>query len=327
MKKKLSQGLFVVLFMSLTFVSSACAENLKMLSAYAPNFVFNTGITDNFIKNMNTLSKGKIKISTFGPDVIPTFEQFQPLQSGIFDLSFTHATYHAGTIGVGVGMDATTTDPTLRREKGLFDFLDKEYNKLGVKLVAMPPVAPYRAVTRNALSGTKPSLKGLKMRSNPSLQNTILALGGSPVTMAGGEVYTALQKGVIDGAAWPLVGIKDFKWQEVAGYMVQPSFGSISMMIVMNLKKYNSLTPEQKKWIDEAGRLTELDSQAFFNKLIADEFAYLKGQGMKETNMHPDDAKNVEKYWNEGLWAMAKQTSGPVGQQFQDLCLKTGMTK
>src|SRR5665647_1352247 len=112
MKKKLSQGLFVVLFMALVFVSNACAENLKMLTAYAPNFIFNIGVTNNFVKNMNTLSKGTIKISTFGPDVIPTFEQFQPLQSGIFDLSFTHATYHAGTIGVGVGMDATTTNPT-----------------------------------------------------------------------------------------------------------------------------------------------------------------------------------------------------------------------
>lgn len=327
MRKNMFAGLAVGLFTVLTFASNAVAAELKLLSAYAPNFIFNIGATDNFKKNLEKNSGGKLKIKQFGPDVIPTFEQFQPVQSGVFDINFTHATYHAGTIGVGVAMDATIADPAKRRTSGLFDLLDKEYNKIGIKLIALPPVAPYHFITKEALSGQKPSLNGLKMRSNPSLQNTILALGGSPVTMAGGEVYTALQKGVIDGAAWTLVGVKDFKWQEVASYMVRPVFGSISMMINMNLKKYNSLPPEQRKWIDEAGKQTELDSQAFFNDLIEKEFAFLKSKGMKETNMNADDAKNVEKYWNEGLFKMAEKTSGASAKAFQQLAVKKGMLR
>jgi len=327
MKKRMSGRLFVVLFMVLAFASNSVAAEMKLLSAFAPNFIFNVGATDNFKKNLEKNSGGKLKIRQFGPDVIPTFEQFQPLQSGVFDFNFTHATYHAGTIGVGVAMDATIADPAKRRTSGLFDLLDKEYNKLGVKLVSLPPVAPYHFITKDALNGQKPSLNGMKMRSNPSLQNTILALGGSPVTMAGGEVYTALQKGVIDGAAWTLVGVKDFKWQEVAGYMVRPSFGSISMMITMNLKKYNSLPPEQKKWIDEAGKQTELDSDAFFKKLVDDEIKFLQAKGMKVTNMNATDAKNVEKYWNEGLFKMAEQTSGPSAKAFQKMASQKGMLR
>lgn len=328
MKKHKQKGFLVGLFMVLAFAAnSSAATELKFLSAFAPNFIFNTGCTDNMTKNLVELSGGQFKIRQFGPDVIPTFEQFQPVQSGVFDLSFTHATYHAGTISVGVGMDATMADPVKRRESGLFDLLDKEYNKLGIKLVSLPPVAPYHFITRNPLGGQSPSLQGLKMRSNPSLQNTILALGGSPVTMAGGDVYTSLQKGVIDGAAWTLVGVKGFKWQEVADYMVRPTFGSISMMITMNLAKYNSLTPKERTWIDEAGKKTELDSDAFFKAMIDEEIAYLKGEGMKETVMSPEDAKNVEKYWNEGLWKMAQQTSGDAGKKFQALALQTGMTR
>ena len=328
MKKNMFMGLAVGLFGILAFASNSIALELKLLSAYAPNFIFNIGATNNFTKNLEKLSGGQLKIKQFGPDVIPTFEQFQPVQSGIFDISFTHATYHTGIISVGVGMDATIADPTRRRTTGLFDFLDKEYNKLGQKLIALTPVAPYEFVTRAPLSGAKPSLKGMKIRSNPSLQNTILALGGAPVTMAGGEVYTALQKGVLDGAAWTLVGVKDFKWQEVASYIVRPVFGSITMMMSMNLKKYNSLTPEQRKWIDEAGKQAELDSDAFFKNLIAEELKYLQSAGMKITNMNPDDAKNVEKYWNEGLWKMAQQTSGAdVAKKFHDLVLQKGMSR
>lgn len=327
MRSKMNKRLLFVLFMVLVFSSNSFAAELKLLSAYAPNFIFNIGITDHFKANLLKMSGGKLKIRQFGPDVIPTFEQLQPVQSGVFDINFTHATYHAGTIGVGVAMDATIADPVKRRATGLFDFIDKEYNKIGLKLIALPPVAPYHFITKNPLNGQKPSLKGLKMRSNPSLQNTILALGGSPVTMAGGDVYTSLQKGVIDGAAWTLVGVKDFKWQEVAGYMVRPVFGSISMMLTMNLKKYNSLPADQRKWIDEAGKKTELDSDAFFKKLINDEFAFLKSKGMKETKMNANDAKNVEKYWNEGLFSMAQKTSGASGKEFQKLAIKKGMLR
>ncbi len=325
MHKQVIKGL--ILGLALTVATTASAKELKFLSAFAPNFIFNLGCTDLMVKNLQELSGGKFSIKRFGPDVVPTFEQLQPLQSGMFDLSFTHATYHAGTISVGVGMDATIADPTKRRSTGLFDFLDKEYNKIGVKLVAFTPVAPYHFILKNALPGKTPSLQGLKMRSNPSLQNTIMALGGSPVTLSGGEVYTSLQKGVIDGAAWTLVGVKDWKWQEVAGHMVRPVFGSISMMIAMNLDKYNSLTAEEKKWIDEAGKKTELDSDAFFKKLIDEEIAFLKGAGMKETNLSADDAKNVEKYWNEGLWKMSQQASADAGKKFEELVAKAGMSR
>ena len=102
MKKFL--GLFAVLVVSLAFASNALATDLKLLSAYAPNFIFNVGITDNFKKNLAEMSGGKIKIQQFGPDVVPTFEQFQPTQSGVFDINFTHATYHAGNMGLGILM-------------------------------------------------------------------------------------------------------------------------------------------------------------------------------------------------------------------------------
>jgi TRAP-type C4-dicarboxylate transport system substrate-binding protein len=109
--------------------------------------------------------------------------------------------------------------------------------------------------------------------------------------------------------------------------MVRPVFGSISMMITMNLKKYNSLTADEKKWVDEAGKQTELDSDAFFKKLIDEEIKFLQGKGMKVTNMNADDAKNVEKYWNKGLFDMAQKTSGASAKVFQDLATQKGMLR
>ncbi len=327
MKKNMLRGCFITLLLVLVLSTNAMSAQFRMLAAWAPNFIFTVGAGVNFMDNLKDISGGEIKVSLFGPDVVPTFEQLQPVQAGIFDISYTYSAYHTGTTPIAIGMDATPADPTKRRETGLFDFLDKEYNKLGLKLVSFPPLTPYQFVVRDALSGSKPSLEGLKLRSIPSLQNLIMELGGSPVTMAGGEIYTSLQRGVIDGAPWTQVGVKDFKLNEVANYLVTPQFGYVSTMILMNLKKYNGLSAEEKSWVDQAGIKTELDSLKFFNDLIAEETAYLKSKGMKETKMHPEDAANIEKYWNDGLWKIAKSTTGATGQAFHDLCIKTGMTK
>ncbi len=170
-------------------------------------------------------------------------------------------------------------------------------------------------------------MQGLKLRSIPSLQSLITNLGGSPVTMAGGEIYTSLQRGVIDGAPWTKVGMLDFKFNEVANYIVTPGFGYVSTMILMNLNKYNALTAEQKGWLNEAGRKAELESVTFFNALIEKETAELKALGMKETKLHPDDAAMIEKYWNDGLWEIAKSTTGAAGKAFYDLAVKTNMTE
>ncbi len=325
MKRSRLVGLFVALIVVMAFASNSCATKLKLLAAYQPNFIFNVGITDVFKKNLAEISGGKIQIQQFGPDVVPTFEQFQPTQAGVFDINFTHPTYHAGNFGLGILMDITKFDPTRRRETGLFDVMDKAYNKVGIKVIALPPVSPYHYITKEALSGEKPSFKGLKLRSNPTLQNVVLELGGSPVTMSGGNVYTSLQKGVIDGAAWTLVGVKDFKWNEVAKYMVRPTFGSITMMLMMNLDKYNSLSDDEKKWIDEAGKKTELDSLAFFNGKIDSEIKYLEDKGMEYTEMNADDAKNVNIYFNDGIVKMSQKLVGDEALKFKKLAEEKGM--
>lgn len=327
MRKSMVKGSIIAMMLVLFGVTGALAQQFKLLSAWAPNYIFTIGGVSNFEKNLKEITAGKFTISLFGPDVVPTFEQLQPVQAGIFDMAYTYSAYHSGTTPIAIGMDATTGDPAKRRESGLFDFVDKEYNKLGLKLISFPPLTPYQFVTRDALSGNKPSLQGMKLRSIPSLQSLVMKLGGSPVTMAGGEIYTSLQRGVIDGAPWTQVGMKDFKFNEVANYLVTPGFGYVSVMILMNLDKYNALTKEQQGWLNEAGRRTELDSVAFFNNLITKENAELKALGMKESKMHPDDAAMIEKYWNDGLWEIAKSTTGKTGQAFHDLAIKTGMTE
>jgi TRAP-type C4-dicarboxylate transport system substrate-binding protein len=63
---------------------------------------------------------------------------------------------------------------------------------------------------------------------------------------APGEVYTALERGVVDGYGWPINGIFDFNWHEKTKFRVDPGFYSAEVSLVMNLDKWKALTPAQR---------------------------------------------------------------------------------
>ena len=64
----------------------------------------------------------------------------------------------------------------------------------------------------------RPTSRGLKLRIAPIYRDFFQKLGASVVQIAPGEVYTALERGVVDGYGWPLIGIFDLGWHEKTKY-------------------------------------------------------------------------------------------------------------
>ena len=64
--------------------------------------------------------------------------------------------------------------------------------------------------------------------------------------MAPGEVYTALERGVVDGYAWPLVGIFDLGWADKTKFRVDPGFYNIELGVVFNWPAGTSSTRSRR---------------------------------------------------------------------------------
>ena len=65
--------------------------------------------------------------------------------------------------------------------------------------------------------------------------------------MAPGEVFTGLERGVVDGYGWPLLGIFDFGWQEKTKYRLEPGFYAIELGIqVVKLDDAQAKVPEER---------------------------------------------------------------------------------
>src|SRR5262249_43410105 len=103
---------------------------------------------------------------------------------------------------------------------------------------------------------------GLKIRVTPVYRDIVQVLGGAPINTAPGEVYTALERGVVDGYGWPSSGIFDLGWDKVTKYRLEPPFYSVEVNVLVNLAAGKALTEAQRQLLSDAALWLEaLDAE------------------------------------------------------------------
>ena len=91
---------------------------------------------------------------------------------------------------------------------GIKEQVDKHYQRFGLKLLVLPQVPEGSAynIILKAPVGPSGDLQGRKIRATQSYAGVLSMLGASPVNLPPAEIYPSLEKGVVDGAAWPVIG-------------------------------------------------------------------------------------------------------------------------
>ena len=307
--------------------STAAASELRMLMSWDESYSAVPLIPYQFVEDVAAVSGGETTIQTIGPEAVPPFEQLQPLSAGVFDLLFTHGGYHSGSTGLGGAMDAIDGDPTKRRESGVWDYLDTYYQEnFNAKLIAIPT-----ALTGFQLLLSKPldddgKIAGRKIRGTAVYHGLIKALGGSPVVLPAGEMYAAAEKGVVDGIAWPAVGAIGFKLCEVTPYMIRPTYGRVSYLILMNLDSFNGLSEEEQALLLEQGLELEKKTVTAFDEALAGEDAAMKECGGQIVDRGPEWATFANEHFSSEAWALAEKASGQAAKDFEAFAREQGMT-
>lgn len=301
------------------------AAEMRMLKGWSDAYT-PVKLADVFAENITKATDGRLTVRLSGPEVVPPFEQLQPVSTGVFQLLFTHPAYHTGTSGIALALEAIDNDAKKRRDTGVWNAIDQYYRKHNLKLLALPTSGPrgFNFILRRPIAGD--TLKGLKIRGAPIYHPLINALGGSPVVLAGGEIYSALEKGVIDGAAWPVFGIEPFKWHEVAKFIARPAWGTVSHQIFMNLAAFNKLDPKDRKILEDEGVKIEPFATQFMTKLAQDEEKLLLSKGMQITQFSASQGAAIEENWAKGVWALAEKISGEDARKLHSLAKKHKMT-
>jgi TRAP-type C4-dicarboxylate transport system substrate-binding protein len=170
-------------------------------------------------------------------------------------------------------------------------------------------------------------LKGLKMRAEGKLSAQFLkAQGATPVAVDSSEVYTALQRGTLDGAVSGLSSIVSRKWYEVGKHITAIHYVPLVYPVQANLKWWNGLDAGQRAAITKAIAETEKPNVAAieseFNRAI--EVATKQGDEV----YRPGEAEL--KQWKEATESLARKDyearAGALGKKLlQDVDKAAGM--
>jgi TRAP-type C4-dicarboxylate transport system substrate-binding protein len=142
------------------------------------------------------------------------------------------------------------------------------------------------------------------------------------LTIAPGEVYTALERGVIDGFGWPLTGLFDRSLQEQVKYRVEPGFYSNNIGVLINLNAWNKLNEQQKDVLNKAAVWMEGLSIAENPALFAKEKQRHAEAGIQTIAMSEADAREFTKLAYDTAWATIIKNSPQDGPKLRELLTK-----
>ena len=142
-------------------------------------------------------------------------------------------------------------------------------------------------------------LKGLKIRvmNNQMAINMVEALGGSPTPMAYGELYTAIQQGVVDGAENNPPSFVSSNHYEVSKYYTLDQHSSVPDVLLIGTKFWEKLTAEEKQWVQEAADESSQAEKVFWQNSDEESMATARKAGVEiiipDKSLFQEQSKSV----------------------------------
>ena len=212
----------------------------------------------------------------------------------------------------------TQLPATELRKNGAVDLINKVWNeKANMQYLGrVIDFTPFHLYLTKKID--KPDLTGLKLRITPVYRDFFQALGATVVQTAPGEVYTALERGVVDGYGWPINGIFDFNWQEKTKFRVDPGFYSAEVSLVMNLDKWKALSQTQKDFLMRHVIAHEAANDSW-KQVNENDIKRQAQAGIQTITFDPATAKQFYDRAYEVAWTNLIKASPQYGPQMRQL--------
>lgn len=279
---------------------------------YARNF-------ERFVKKVNDEGKGIVQINYIGgPKAIPTFEQANALRGGVVDLANTTASFTASVVPEGLALNYSPLTMAQMRRNGVLDYLNKIYLDKGLYYFARTGEGiQYYLYSNRRIDSIQ--LDGMKLRGAPVYRDFFQKIGASVIQIAPGEVYTALERGVVEGYGWPLIGIFDLGWQEKTRFRIEPGFYYIELGVVFSANTWRRLTPAQRQFLDRQAAWLESLNGDMAAKDAPAEIKRQQAAGIQVHTLAPEQAKALVRTANDAAWNAVVAASPAHGAKLREM--------
>ncbi len=305
----------------LAMAGEAAAKTLTF-AEFGPNRGTRAASLEWFADQLDARSNGDLKIEFFwGKSLLGTKAVLQGVADGVADMGsvigfFTPKELRAYNIGdlpvansdVWVGMralyDLASHHPV---------FLD-EFDQANVVYIANYSTGPIQLIC-TAKVETLEQLSGKKIRGSGPYGKTLAALGAEVVRMPQGDVYQALDSGLVDCNQNYYYSMKAYKQYEVASFVLELDWGqNMSFGIIMNKQSHESLSDSQRKILHEvASDFVDHFAQAMIESQVKDKAAMeagIDGKSITVTLLSPEERQALIEKSHEQIDAWKNDANG-----------------
>ncbi len=298
---------------STALTTAAYAEDtVTAIHAFPESLVYTKSFLE-FVDKVNAAGEGVLQIEVRGgPEAIGTAQQPDAVRSGVVDMVYTPGSFYAGALPEKDALVTSNLTAVKARANGGLELLDQIHQeKMGVKYLGwFDSGVCYNLWSRNEPKldeGGNLDVSGLKLRGN-AVYNAFFTdyLGAQVIDLPTTEVYSALERGVVDATGWTQIGLIDLKWNEFLNYRIEPCFFSTDLGVIVNLDKWNSLTEESRTILQDVAIAHEAESAAKLVAVRDEDFAALEAAGMQIVTLEGDAAEAYLAAATQSTWDRMK---------------------
>lgn len=300
---------------------------LKLTDFFPPeHFVAANGV-EPFMDRVEDLSGGEITFEHYsGGQLVADANSVTGAETGLTDIAYFTTPYATQDLplltvcsmpnafetsaqGISACDEAINTEP-----------VQQSFDDLGVHYLWGFTLPPYTLLTADRELRTMEDIRGLKVQSSGGVySDTLAAAGATPVEMAGGELYEALDRGTIDGSNLNQFSVTGYGITPLLGHSVSGiNSGSLLSGFLMNDETWNELSPEHQAVIEEASRLQQESLTSWLDENLPGAQQTLEDEGVVTNEFEEPEAwaDAVQPVWDE--WVPEMEERGHDGQAVMD---------
>ena len=297
------------------FSAQAAAQpTLNLITSYPKGALLNEPM-QKFVEEVNERGKGVVRIRVVGgPEVTPVSEQYGSVARGINQIYYGSISYFQAQIDESRALVLSDFDVMELRKRGAIDKLAKYFEK--------KPKLHYLAYFGSGYTfyiylnkepkrtGDGVDLTGFRVRGPSIWQPVITSLKAAPVNVEVSEMYTALERGAIDGIGWLDVGLSDFSWQKHLKYRITPNFWRGDVSLVVNQGAWEALPKQAKDLLTEVALKHEPLAHTFLRGRADEELKKLRAAGVQDIELKGAAREAHLRAANDALWKIIEDKSG-----------------
>ncbi len=294
----------------------------------APTY-YHTKNLQAFAGKVKELSSGRMEIRVHpasslypGPELIPAVVDGRAEIAPVLAAYLTDLMLEMGVLELPF-MTGSLEQHRQAAEK-LRPFYAERMARVGLKMLTVH-AWPSQQLFSNAPVRTLADWKGKKLRVyGAESADMVRVLGGAPVSIPFGEVYTALQRGVVDGAVTSATNAEPMKFFEVAKYLNYWYFSGASLeWLAVNQKAWDALPPDLQRVVLDALKAVRFEDKEWEDAAAWDARARARAQelGMQVIDPPREELARAREQ-AQAAWKTWARRTGAAGQQALELALK-----